>query len=92
MLSDQVVIGDLVFPRKNVQLFSSILKKSPDGEAFSPVKGPYNWRIDEIGVVIDVFKMPFQEKVLFKILMNKGGVGWIWDDLILSSKSTTKCH
>lgn len=76
-------VGDMALPSTPTQLFSSIFVKSPDGSAFSPEVGPYFWNLTNLGVVIDVFQMPFTQKKLYRILLSDGGMGWAWDDCVI---------
>lgn len=77
-------VSDLVIAKTEVQLFCNIFKKSADGSAFSPELGEYIWNINETAVIIEIFQMPFSSKKLYKVLLNKGGVGWTWDHFVIS--------
>lgn len=69
-------------PCSPVNLFSSLMKTSADGTAFCPTLGPYIWRTEELAVIVDVFEMPFDQKKLYRVLLTRGGTGWVWDDVI----------
>ena len=74
-----IAIGDLVEPKTSIQLFNTLWHGSPYGKAFMPNLGPIYWFPKEIAVVIDIFDMPFDNKNLYRVLLNSGGVGWAWD-------------
>jgi len=72
----------MALPRSSINLFSSLVKTSADGSAFCPTLGPYNWCAEELAVIVDVFEMPFNQKKLYRVLLTRGGTGWVWDDVI----------
>jgi len=81
---ENLSVGSLVLPRVPTQLFSSLFKSSADGSVFSPEAGVYIWEPPEMAVIVEVFEMPFDKKKLYRVLLNHGGVGWTWDDKLLS--------
>lgn len=84
MVIENLTVGSLVIPRVTTQLFSSIFKSSADGAVFSPDPGVFIWEPPELAVVVEVFEMPFDRKKLYRVLLNRGGVGWVWDDKLHS--------
>lgn len=72
-------MGDLVEPKTPIQLFNTLFHGSAHEKAFMPDLGPIYWFPKELAVVIEVFGMPFDNKTLYKVLLNTGGVGWAWD-------------
>lgn len=80
MVIENLIVGTLVMPRVPTQLFSSLFKRSADGSVFSPDPSVFVWEPHELAVVVEVFEMPFDKKKLYRILLNRGGVGWVWDD------------
>lgn len=77
-------VGEMAIPRVPTNLFSSIFVRSPDGSAFSPEVGPHIWGLTEMGVVIDIFEMPFAQKKMYRVLLTGGGTGWVWDDRVVA--------
>jgi hypothetical protein len=88
MSSSNVAVGELVKPLVHLHLYSTIWKRSPDGDVFHPEFGPNEWIPDEMGVVIEIFELPFGNKKICRILMNSGGTGWTWQENICTLTKT----
>ncbi len=82
-LSD-FAVGDLVKSRDHFQLYSTIWRRSPDGDVFKPEGGPNIWFLGQGGIIIEIFELPFRNKKICRILMNSGGIGWVWQENICS--------
>lgn len=84
MVKEILAVGDLVLPKEPTQLFSSLFKTSADGSVFSPDRSVHTWDPPELAVIVEIFEMPFGSKKLYRVLLNRGGIGWAWDDRLLS--------
>ena len=90
MVIENLTVGALVIPRVPTQLFSSLFKNSADGAVFAPDPSVFVWEPPEMAVVVEVFEMPFDRKKLYRVLLSQGGVGWVWDDKLLSAYKEKK--
>lgn len=84
MKKSSFFVGDLVMPIVSTQLFSAIIQKSVGGSAFSPQLGPHKWNPEDMGIIIDEYEMPFHDKRLYRIMINSGGTGWLWEERLSS--------